>query len=727
MSSGHDSHAVGNPEGVLVVIVAHNESHELQACLEQLLADPGNKGLPVTVVDNASRDDTVDMLRRLFPKVRIIKNKTNRGYGPAVNQGLRSHSSRYVLVLNPDVRAHPGAIPSLVGFMNANPDTALVGPRLLNPDGSLQFSARRFYTLKTLLLRRTPLGRIFPNHTILRDHLMADWGHEEARDVDWVLGGCMMVRTRFLDHCGGFDERYFLYLEDTDVCRTAWREGKRVQYFPEAIFTHSHRQASRNGLREMGAWFHHLASGLKYYLKWNDGWKKLIVFRCLLLVLLDLLFTMAGFWAAWKLRLHLPPLLSSPMPAPEVHAALVFPGLTIWMASLICSRAYVLKESGRGVVPWARVLLAGVLAGTATTALLFFSGFYRSGFPFSRMIISSALSFAVIGALLCRLSVATIVGMLWRYGYARKQTLLLALDSELIGRLRKALRHPSRDLYSFQTRGENAHSLARGAIVKDRAEVNELLGTQEFIPSQHFSLVLAFVKQGADVLWLEPRPSLPLPFRICDFHGMPAYRFRGVGWSTLLSRLAKRLVDILVAGVGLIVTSPLLAWLVVLVKLEDGGPAFFIQPRVGRFGRTFRMFKLRTMTASRIREPAQLNNVAQGPLVRVESDPRVTRVGHFLRRHKLDELPQFLNVLKGEMSIAGPRPPISEEVAQYEEWQKLRLEALPGITGLWQVDKDRQWKFDEMVALDIKYILEWSFVLDLTILAGTIPAMLEGR
>jgi lipopolysaccharide/colanic/teichoic acid biosynthesis glycosyltransferase len=119
-------------------------------------------------------------------------------------------------------------------------------------------------------------------------------------------------------------------------------------------------------------------------------------------------------------------------------------------------------------------------------------------------------------------------------------------------------------------------------------------------------------------------------------------------------------------------------------------------------------------------------NIAEGPLTLIPDDPRVTRVGAWLRRHKLDELPQLVNVLLGQMSLVGPRPPTEEEVAQYELWQRGRLFIRPGLTGLWQIDKQRKWRFNEMVELDLQYILNWSLLLDCSIILRTIPVVLRG-
>jgi exopolysaccharide biosynthesis polyprenyl glycosylphosphotransferase len=193
-------------------------------------------------------------------------------------------------------------------------------------------------------------------------------------------------------------------------------------------------------------------------------------------------------------------------------------------------------------------------------------------------------------------------------------------------------------------------------------------------------------------------------------------------------RAWKRMSDILISLFTLVITSPVLAVLAIAIKLDSPGPIVFRQTRVGRDQRLFTCFKFRTMSADAEARLEELKdqNEADGPLFKMRDDPRRTRVGRFLRRVSLDEVPQFWNVLRGEMSVIGPRPPIPAEVVKYESWHLRRLDTAPGITGLWQVSGRSDLTFDEMVLLDIYYIENWSPLLDLRILLKTIPTMLFG-
>lgn len=190
----------------------------------------------------------------------------------------------------------------------------------------------------------------------------------------------------------------------------------------------------------------------------------------------------------------------------------------------------------------------------------------------------------------------------------------------------------------------------------------------------------------------------------------------------------KRAMDLLVSGALLVGFAPLLVFIALLIKLDSPGPVLYVQPRVGAGGRLFRFFKFRSMQvgAHHRLDALRAVNEATGPLFKMKRDPRVTRVGRWLRRYSLDELPQLWNVLRGDMSMVGPRPPIPDEVERYAPWHRRRLEMAPGLTGLWQVSGRSDLNFDEMVMLDLFYAENWSLSLDLKILLRTVPTVLLG-
>lgn len=213
-----------------------------------------------------------------------------------------------------------------------------------------------------------------------------------------------------------------------------------------------------------------------------------------------------------------------------------------------------------------------------------------------------------------------------------------------------------------------------------------------------------------------------------ELNGIPLLSTRDIsiqGWNLLLKRLS----DIVLAGILGLVALPMMALITLAIRLDSAGPIIYSQTRVGRNGKSFQCHKFRSMIdgAHDLRYTVADLNEASGPLFKVRDDPRQTRVGRFLRRYSLDELPQLYNVLCGEMSLIGPRPNLPAEVEQYQEWHKKRLAASPGMTGLWQVSGRSELTFDEMVLLDIYYVENWSLALDSGILLRSLPAVLRGR
>jgi exopolysaccharide biosynthesis polyprenyl glycosylphosphotransferase len=213
-----------------------------------------------------------------------------------------------------------------------------------------------------------------------------------------------------------------------------------------------------------------------------------------------------------------------------------------------------------------------------------------------------------------------------------------------------------------------------------------------------------------------------------ELDGMPLLSFATTPTSQI-KLMAKRLLDVALSSLVLLLALPVVAWIALLIKATSSGGVLFRQTRCGLNGRIFTLYKFRTMVEGA--EDRQLEllhlNEMNGPVFKLKSDPRVTALGRFLRRFSLDELPQLWNVLRGDMSLVGPRPPIPEEVARYQRWQRRRLAMKPGLTCLWQVSGRNQIDFDRWMQLDLEYIDSWSPMLDLKILLKTIPAVLSGK
>jgi N-acetylglucosaminyl-diphospho-decaprenol L-rhamnosyltransferase len=223
-----------------IVIVTYNSSESLGPCLASIARfAPAAR---VVVVDNASNDDPGPAVALHASQVTLVRSATNRGFGGGVNLGLRQAAGEFVLLLNPDCVLHEGAAERMQGELREHPECALVGPQILNPDGSLQGSARGDPSFATGLFGRTTLlTRLFPNARWSRQNIKIDQSRiarGESFAVDWVSGACMMARRTALEAVGGFDERYFLYWEDADLCRRLRNTGQTVRYVPAAKVMH---------------------------------------------------------------------------------------------------------------------------------------------------------------------------------------------------------------------------------------------------------------------------------------------------------------------------------------------------------------------------------------------------------------------------------------------------------------------------------------------------------
>ena len=195
-----------------------------------------------------------------------------------------------------------------------------------------------------------------------------------------------------------------------------------------------------------------------------------------------------------------------------------------------------------------------------------------------------------------------------------------------------------------------------------------------------------------------------------------------------ISLVIKRALDIVISSVGLLILAPVLVAVAIAIKLDSPGPIFYLSERIGKKGYVFRCIKFRTMIADADKRRSDLMhlNERDGVFFRITNDPRITRLGHFLRKYSFDELPQLFNVLSGDMSLVGPRPPLASEVEAYKLSHLRRLAVTPGITGLWRVEARRDPSFDSYISIDVAYIENWSLLLDLKIIARTVGVVLAG-
>ncbi len=227
-----------------VIIVSWNVRDLLQRALASVYASwDGRPGLEVVVVDNASHDDSVAMLRENFPNAHIIANTENRGFTGGNNQGIAAATGDFLLLLNPDTEIIDNALPHMVAYLQSQFDVGMVGPQLLNPDGSVQSSRRRFPTLPVLFLESTWLEKLAPRK-LLRHYYAQEQPDDLVQDVDWITGAAMLTRRETVTQVGGMDEGFFMYSEELDWCRRIREAGWRIVYFPEARIIHHEGKSS---------------------------------------------------------------------------------------------------------------------------------------------------------------------------------------------------------------------------------------------------------------------------------------------------------------------------------------------------------------------------------------------------------------------------------------------------------------------------------------------------
>jgi hypothetical protein len=242
------------------VVVTYNSARWMRDCLSHL------DGFPAIVVDNASQDDTVALVRRAFPHVRVIARSRNDGFAVAVNEASRSVPDEDVLLVNPDLVAKPETIAILEAYLAQHPGVGIAAPRLVYPDGTIQESARTFPSPLKVFARRSPFGRTGVGKRIVASYLRTAEVGPEPRPVDFVIGAAMLVRRAAIREVGGMDERMFLYGEDVDWCYRMWEAGWEVHLVPDAVMEHHYERSSRRTLDfRSAAVRHHWASLFKVY------------------------------------------------------------------------------------------------------------------------------------------------------------------------------------------------------------------------------------------------------------------------------------------------------------------------------------------------------------------------------------------------------------------------------------------------------------------------------
>jgi len=251
---------------VIVSLVVDNHRPFIATCLESLLSQKDFTSFRVVVVDNRSTDGTRGIVESFGDRVNLIVRDKKYSFSSNNNIVFQKFSANYFLVLNPDTVLSDTTISQLHQFMESHPRAGAAAPKLVFPDGSLQFSCRKFPTPHSALLRRTPIRYLFAENMRGRSHLMEEWDHEAVRDVDWVLAACVIFRSRTLRETGYFDEGFRLYCEDIDLCYRIWKAGWEIYYLPHPTVLHNHlAKSDKKLLSRYSLW--HYRSMIRYIAK----------------------------------------------------------------------------------------------------------------------------------------------------------------------------------------------------------------------------------------------------------------------------------------------------------------------------------------------------------------------------------------------------------------------------------------------------------------------------
>ena len=390
-----------------------------------------------------------------------------------------------------------------------------------------------------------------------------------------------------------------------------------------------------------------------------------------------------------------------------------------------------------------------VTATAAGITLMMAVTFFLQPSPFSRLLLFWALVFIVLFIVAARLLRRAILALLYRRGIGVDRALVIGIGETGRSVIRTLMARPDLGFnvvgyLDDSSAADSDSSLSRISRLGDYRELGRYL--KEHAPmhsvfialpgAMHTELLnLLQVCQQHDVRAQVVPDLLQLSLNRVEFTNMAGMPLLGVrdmsafGHISGAGRFFKRLLDLAIIVILAIPTLLVMGAIALAIKLDSSGPVFYASPRVGRDGKLFLMYKFRSMidNADEQKEALLELNEADGPLFKIKDDPRLTRVGRFLRRLSLDELPQVFNVLLGQMSLVGPRPPLPEEVAHYKPWHCQRLAVVGGMTGLWQVSGRSDLSFDELCLLDIYYIENWTLGMDLRILLQTFPHMLSGK
>jgi GT2 family glycosyltransferase/lipopolysaccharide/colanic/teichoic acid biosynthesis glycosyltransferase len=694
---------------VNVVIVHYRTPDLLRRCLHSLEPYLAS-GVGVLVVDNASGELAPRDVETEFPGVRLLAQGANLGYSKAVNLGLGAAPAEFHLVLNPDIVVREGAIEVLVAAADRRPEVGIVGPKLLNPDGSLQYSCRRFYDFKTFVYRRTPLGRLQPNATVLREHMMLDYDHAEPRVVDWVLGGAMLVRGRAVDEVGGMDERFFLYFEDVDWCYRMHQRGWRVLYDPDAEMVHHHRRESAT--RPLGkSFFSHLMSVFRFYEKWS-----LVLYllksqreeisRVLRLVL-DVIALNAAFYGAYLIRKGLGDIFEKPVFDLSSYRNIWLFGNALALGTFYTMGFY-RRESPRW--DWVdRLFMVGRATGIVTVIMMA-TTFLLYTQSYSRAMVTIFWPLSTAFVFMGREALVWLGARVRGHRLDLPRVAVVGTPAAVEEERQRLLRRDSLDFEPIYL-PDYSHKME----VTDPADPDATARFLDFVRSERIGSVyfVSPAQDGARITELVPsltrsgvrthlRPAfatvLSPDARVEDVGGTWVLSL-GTGSRWQVRGVWKRFLDLM--GASLLVV--LLAFPNLLYLLGR-----WLGSRRPIFREEARYLHPGTPIRYRMYQPRPRRNLWQIVV--------------------LDHYPRLFAILRGTFSFVGVYPYQLEEFESLPDAVKcLSLDAPPGLTGLWWFQRGAGLTPVRIRALDVEYVQRWSNTYDLKTFLRALTALIRTR
>ena len=683
---------------VTLVLVSYHSEAPLRRFFASLRAHPIAASHEVVVADNAPGDGTAEFLASEHPEVRVLPMTGNLGYARAVNAAVEQARGEHVLVINPDVELADGAVDRALAYLREHPEVGLVGVQLLDPDGSVQRNARRFYSLTTILLRRTPLGRLRPDHPELRRHLMLDDDLDRPGPVDWVTGAFMLVRREALETVGTMDGRFFLYFEDVDWCYRMWEGGWEVHLLPDVRLVHEFQRTSTRFGR---SFVHHLRSFVSFFEKWGalvyvarrlqGTWKVGAA------VLGDVIALNLAFLGAFYARRAMDPLFPQPLFDLVHYWPLIVSVNLVSLVVLPMVGRYHDREGDDAVQRGLSELRA-----TFFVTLVVMAGVYLSYTrTFSRAVILLFVPAYLVALGLTRALRERLLGGLQRAQSGGHRALVVGPLEHTRG-LIDSLEAPT-------SRDRVAGLVTTGASVAGRVEGKRVLGSLERIDT------LVDRYRVGEVLVAGTTPP--------D------------------ARLRSALRGLAVDGIEVLVDQPWAARL---------GPE---EQRVQRWGRVW--WRLRRPPAlSEAAASKWVLDRAIGSVLALAALPghllcstlgrafgvRTRRVRWLGQRRKVVAWTQlvdrhgrplpglvqaslFAAVATGRLSLVGPFPlplGIEEELGSVA---LLRFAVKPGLTGSWQ-DRPGDWAVDDLAGSDLDYVERWSLARDLGLFLSALPQLL---